>query len=197
FNLYDRAKSLGIIPEGNLFQAADLLNQAVALDPNFFPAYCQLAYVHDELYYLRVDRSPARLALAEGAIAAAFRLRPDAGEAHLARGEHLYRGYLDYHGALAELETARQRLPYDARLFELKGYIERRRPGGNQEEALRNLERAIELDPRNFLVLQQTALSCDYLGRYADEEAVLDRMLTIRPDDAPTKAMRATAELDW
>jgi tetratricopeptide (TPR) repeat protein len=55
----------------------------------------------------------------------------------------------------------------------------------------------IELDPRNFLVLQQIALSCDYLGRYADEEAVLDRMLTIRPDDAPTKAMRATVELDW
>src|SRR4029077_20385818 len=35
FDLYNRAKSLGIIPEGNLFQAADLLNQAVAHDPNF------------------------------------------------------------------------------------------------------------------------------------------------------------------
>ncbi len=34
---------------------------------------------------------------------------------------------------LAELEIARQTLPNDARLFELKGYIERRRPGGNQE----------------------------------------------------------------
>src|SRR5207244_8167759 len=32
FELYSRAKSLGIIPEGNLFQAADLLNQAVAHD---------------------------------------------------------------------------------------------------------------------------------------------------------------------
>ena len=33
----------------------------------------------------RFDRTPARLALAEAAIEAAFRLRPDAGEAHLAR----------------------------------------------------------------------------------------------------------------
>ena len=140
-------------------QAADLLNQAVAHDPTFFQAYCQLAWVHDELYHLRVDRTPARLALAEAAIEAAFRLRPDAGEAHLARAGHLYRGYLDYDGALTELEIARQTLPNDARLFELKGYIERRRPDGNQEEALRNLERAIDLDPRNFLVLQQTALS--------------------------------------
>src|SRR5262249_43942644 len=127
FDLYNRAKSLGIIPEGNLFQAADLLNQAVAQDPNFFPAYCQLAYVHDQLYYLRVDRTATRLALGEAAIEAAFRLRPDAGEAHLARAEHLYRGYLDYDGALAELETAGQTLPNDARLFELKGYIDRRR----------------------------------------------------------------------
>ena len=197
FGLYSRAKSLGIIPEGNLFQAADLLNQAVGHDATFFQAYCQLAYVHDELYHLRVDRTPARLALAEAAIEAALRLRPNAGEAHLARAGHLYWGYLDYGGALRELEIARQTLPNDARLFELKGYIERRRPGGNQEEALRNLERAIDLDPRNFLVLQQTYLSYYNLGRYADQEAVLDRMLAIRPNDTETKATRAFVELDW
>ena len=55
FDLYSRGKSLGIIPEENLFQAADLLNQAVARDPTFFQAHCQLAYVHDELYHLHVD----------------------------------------------------------------------------------------------------------------------------------------------
>jgi tetratricopeptide (TPR) repeat protein len=102
---------------------------------------------------------PERLALAEAAIESAFRLRPDAGEAHLARAAHLYRGYRDYGGALAELETARQTLPNDARLFELKGYVERRRPGGDQEEALRNLERAIDLDPRNAFILQQASVS--------------------------------------
>jgi TolB-like protein/Flp pilus assembly protein TadD len=195
FDLYTRAKSLGIIPEGNLFLAAELLNRAVARDPTFFQAYCELAYVHDELYHLHVDRTPARLALAEAAVEAAFRLRPDAGEAHLARAGHLYRGYLDYSGALKELEIARRTLPNDARLFELKGYIERRRPDGNQEEALRSLERAIDLDPRNFLVLQQTALSYFFLGRYADQAAVLDRMLAIRPDDVEEKVTRAFVDL--
>ena len=53
---------------------------------------------------------------------------------------------------LAELEIARKTLPNDPRLFELKGYIERRRPGGNQEKALRELERAIDLDPRNSII---------------------------------------------
>src|SRR5262249_9213211 len=87
--------------------------------------------------------------------------------------------------------------PNDARLFELKGYIERRRPGGNQEEALRNLERAIDLDPRNVFILQQTALSYDYLRRYREEENILGRLLTIRPDDIERKARRALVELDW
>jgi TolB-like protein/DNA-binding winged helix-turn-helix (wHTH) protein/Tfp pilus assembly protein PilF len=206
FDLYSQAKNLVLVfgkvsddanDRENLLRAADLLNQAVARDPTFFQAYCELAYVHDELYHLHLDRTAARLALAERALAAAFRLRPDAGEAHLARAEHLYRGYLDYSGALRELEIARQTLPNDARLFELRGYVERRRPNGNQEEALRNLERAIDLDPRNFLVLQQTALSYFFLGRYADEAAVLDRMLAIWPDDAETKVTRAFVDLYW
>ena len=205
FELYGRAKNLVLAwsfssnekDKRNLLQAADLLNQAVAHDPTFFQAYCQLVWLHDELYHLRFDRTPARLALAEAAIESALRLRPDGGEGHLARAGHLYRGYLDYQGALAELEIARQTLPNDARLFELKGYIERRRPGGNQEEALLNLERAIDLDPRNVLLLQQTALSYDALRRYRDEEAILDRLLAVLPNDVERKAGRAFVELDW
>jgi TolB-like protein/predicted Ser/Thr protein kinase len=203
FDLYSRAKNLVLAwnssttEKGYLLQAADLLNQAVAHDPTFFQAYCQLAWIHDQLYFFRMDRTPERLALAEVAIESAFQLRPDSGEAHLARADHLYYGYLDYNGALAELETARKTLPNDPRVFELKGYIERRRPGGNQEEALRNLERAIERDPRNVLLLQQTARGYDSLRRYANEEAILDRALAIKPDDVYLRAWRAFVELDW
>ena len=204
FDLYSRARNLILAwsfsttqsDKRNLSQAADLLNQAVAHDPTFFQAYCQLAWVHDELYHFRADRTPARLALAEAAIDAAFHLRPHAGEAHLARAGHLYRGYRDYDGALVELETARQTLRNDARLFELKGYIERRRPGGNEEEALRNLERAIDLDPRNFLLLEQTAITYRDLRRYAEEEAILNRALAIAPNDVETKLERVQVELD-
>jgi TolB-like protein/predicted Ser/Thr protein kinase/Flp pilus assembly protein TadD len=203
FNLYSRVKNLVLTwnssatDRRSLLQAADLLNQAVTHDPTFFQAYCQLAWVHDELYHFRFDRTSERLALAEAAIEAAFRLRPDAGELHVARAGHLYRGYLDYDGALAELESARETLPNDARLFQLKGSIERRRPGGNQEEALRNFERAVDLDPRNVLLLQQTAFSYDYLRRYRQEEATIDRMLAIEPNDVETKLARAFVELDW
>jgi serine/threonine protein kinase/tetratricopeptide (TPR) repeat protein len=201
FALYSRAKNLLLMTSfsgsarANLLQATDLLNQAVAHDPSFFQAYCQLAHTHDLLYFLGSDRMPASLALAEAAIDAAFRLRPNAGEAHLARAENLYCGYLNYDGALAELEVADKTLPNDPRLFELKGYIQRRQ--GRWEDSTRNLERAIDLDPRNILTLQQIAISYEVLRRYAEEKSMLDRVLAIEPNDVETKLARAFVELDW
>jgi TolB-like protein/Tfp pilus assembly protein PilF/predicted Ser/Thr protein kinase len=201
FDLYARAKNLLLmtIPsstaKAKLLQAVDLLNQAVARDPSFFQAYCELAYAHDLLYFFRDDHTPARLALAEAAIKAAFRLRPDAGEAHLAHAENLYRGYLDYDAALAELEVAGQKLPNDARILEMKGYIERRQ--GRWEESTRNLERAINLDPRNFFTLRQIAISYGFLRRYPEAASALDRALSIEPNDVVTQLARAFVELDW
>src|SRR5712664_4098518 len=86
FDLYSRAKNLNLstsfsaIGGKNLLQAADLLSQALARDPSFFLAQCQLAYAHDHLYFLGIDHTPGRLALAEAAVNAAVRLWPDAGE---------------------------------------------------------------------------------------------------------------------
>ena len=65
--------------------------------------------------------------------------------------------YRDYDGALAELEVVRSTMPNSPRVFELTGYIARRR--GAHEEGVRNLKRAVELDPRNFFTLQQLAIS--------------------------------------
>jgi TolB-like protein/class 3 adenylate cyclase/Tfp pilus assembly protein PilF len=197
FQLYAQAKNVLAIrnARANLLEAADLLNQAIAHDPSFFQAYCQLAHTHDRLYFLGYDHAPARLALAEKAIEAAFRLRPNAGEAHLARAQNLYRGYLDYDGALAELELAGQTLPNDAGVFELKGYIQRRQ--GKQKEAVRSLERAIDLDPRNTFTLQQIALSYHHLRRFAEEKSVLDRALAIEPNDVDIKVARAFVDFHW
>jgi len=201
FDLYTRGKNLLLTTTfsssagANLLQAADLLNQAVARDPAFVEAYCQLAWTHDLLYLFGLDHTPARLALADAAVQAAFRLRPDAGEVHLAHAQNLYRGYLDYNGALAELEVARHSLPNDSRIFELTGYIQRRQ--GRWEESTRNLERAADLDPRNVDILQQIALSYADLRRYADEKLALDRALAIEPNDAEMRETRASADFDW
>jgi tetratricopeptide (TPR) repeat protein len=201
FDLYIRAKNLFLAAsfsnrgKEDLLNAADLLNGAVALDPSFFQAYCQLAWTHGLLYHLGHDHSPGRLALAEAAIQAAFRVKPNAGEAHLVRGENLYRGYLNYDGALAELEIARQSLPNDPRVYELEGYIERWQ--GKHEEALRSLQKAADLDPRNTSTLQQIANSYILLLRYAEAKSAFDRALAIEPNDVVTKVAGAWVEFEW
>ena len=138
---------------------------------------------------------PSRLASAEAALQAAIQLRPDAGETHLARAQYLYYCPRDYAIALAELENARRSLSNDPRILELTGYILRRR--GQQEEGLRNLEKALELDPRNYYIMQQIALSYQFLRRYPEEAAILDRALTIIPKDVATKVQRALVDFYW
>src|SRR6266516_5364931 len=198
FDLYTRAKNILLTSargKAGYLLAVDLLNQAVARDPSFFDAHCQLAFAHDALYFFGYDHTSARVALAEAALQAASRLRPEAGETHLARGQNLYWGYRDYDGALAELGVARQTLPNDARIFGLTGYIQRRQ--GHWEESTRNLERAAELDPRDTETLQLgVAANYWFLRRYAEVKSVLDRALAIEPNDAARKIARAFVELD-
>ena len=201
YDFYNQAKAIiagsafGAGFGDKLAEAVRLLDQAVAKDPNFVLAYCDLAWVHDFTYFSGVDHSPGRLALAEKAVKTALRLRPDSGEAHLAQAQHLYQGYLEYDKALAELDIAARTLPNDPRVFETSGYIIRRQ--GHQEEGLRKLQRAVELDPRNFATLQQIALSYEALRRYSEMTEALDRALSIVPNDIDTKISRAQADLDW
>ena len=72
---------------------------------------------------------------------------------------------------------ARRALPNSADVFRYTGMIDRRE--GHWDEATRNLERALELDPRNFFTLQQLALAYGWQHHYADEARTYDRALTI------------------
>ena len=65
------------------------------------------------------------------------------------------------------------------------GYIQRRQ--GRWEESIRNLERALELDPRNLNTLDQIGVSYGVVRRYAEQKSKLDRILTIEPNNVAVK----------
>ncbi len=201
FDLYSRAKTLiltttyNALGTENLNKAVDLLQQALARDPRFHLAYCELAYAHDNLYVLGLDHTPKRRALAEAALQDALRLSPDSGATHLAIAQKHYMVDLDYDEALAELKIASRSLPNDPRIPELTGYILRRR--GQHDEGLRYLQRSLDLDPRNYFTLQQISVSYQYLRRFAEQVLVLDRAHAIQPDDLDTKTARALVDLYW
>jgi serine/threonine protein kinase/tetratricopeptide (TPR) repeat protein len=175
------------------FQAVDLLNQAVTRDPSFLLAYCRLAEAHDALYFRGDDRTPNRLALAKAAIDTAFRLKPDSGEAHFALADHLYHGYFDYDRARHELAIALRTLPNNARIFELSAPIDRRQ--GRWHDAVRNHERAMELDPRNVTSLITAAVTYRSLRDYGQALAIFDRIIALEPKNILYRLRRARVEL--
>jgi TolB-like protein/Tfp pilus assembly protein PilF len=189
--LIDKALDEGV--EKNEFQAVDLLNQAVARDPGFLLAYCRLAEAHDDLYFQNVDRTPNRLALAKAAIDAAFRLKPDSGEAHLALATHLYFGYFDYDRARDELAIALRTLPNNARLFEWSALIDRRQ--NRWHDAVRNHERAVELDPRNVRILDEAGVTYFCLRDYEQWRRTLDRAIALEPNNIGYRLQRALSEV--
>jgi TolB-like protein/Tfp pilus assembly protein PilF len=201
YDLYERAKTvienstINLPLHESLVEAVRLLNQALERDPTFALAYYQLAHAHDLIYFAGADHTPARLAMADGAIRALDRLRPNSGEAHLAIAKHYYWGYLDYDRARVELELAKESLPNDPLPFLLAGFIDRRQ--SRWEESTKNLERAVELDPQYPLVLEQISRSYICLRRYADAERVLDRAIAAAPTEAGLQTSRGLVELYW
>jgi TolB-like protein/class 3 adenylate cyclase/cytochrome c-type biogenesis protein CcmH/NrfG len=201
YDLYLHAQSLfadssnQVQARANLTQAARFLDEAVARDARFLVAWCLLARVHGNIYVDGFDHTPARLEMARGAIDNALRLQPDSGEAHLALADYYYHGFRDYDRARTELTNARRTLPNSAEVFEYTGYIDRRQ--GHWDKATRNLERALELDPRNFFTLAQVALLYHWQHRYADEVRTYDRALTIVPGHPLTRMLRSAAAVDW
>ena len=137
----------------------------------------------------REDDAKSDLALAKSAIDTAFRLKPDAGEAHLALALHFYHGYFDYDKAHRELATAARTLPNNARIFELGGLIDRRQR--RWQEAAREFERAMELDPRNVEILRAAAVTNELMRNYVREKAIVDRIISLEPNNVEHGARRA------
>jgi len=91
-----------------------------------------------------------------------------------------------YASALALAEDLERWLKHEPILARRIGVI-----GRGKKWLQRNLERAIQLDPRNIQLLQQTASTYENLRRYADEKALWDRALSLEPGDIQTKTALA------
>jgi TolB-like protein/Flp pilus assembly protein TadD len=185
FDLYLQAKELiktfhdSTNWSETLLKAVRLLDEAISRDPNFALAYCWRTNAHDSLYWYGLDRTQTRLELAQASVQRALALAPDLGEAHLAQALVYYHGNRDYTRAFQELALANRTLPNSAEVYSLAGSIARRQ--GHWDDALRNLEKAFELDPRNPRIVNSLSIVYDLLRRYDDEGAVFDRATAANP----------------
>jgi TolB-like protein/Tfp pilus assembly protein PilF len=192
YDLYLRARALDNLvddPNGQTFlgQAVPLLEEAIERDPNFLLAYCLLVEVHTDLYWGGFDHTPARLEQARVTLEKAERIRPDAGEVHYEKGVFAYHGHRDYEGARREFELARRTLPNSSRLALIIGAVDRRQ--GRWDEAVKNLTRAVELDPRDSVSLEEAGFTFTRMRRYAEAAPLLERATAVNPNDLYARAI--------
>ena len=186
YDLYLRARDLDDQTNNpnareSLLQAITLLDEAVRRDPGFLRAYCLMAQTHLDLYWSGFDHTDQRRELARVALQKAEAIQPDAGEVHWIKGLYAYHGFRDYDQALVELPLAKKLLPNEARIYVLEGAIDRRT--ARWAEALSNFSRAVELDPRNFIVLMEAASTFQGMRRYSEAQHLYEQALTVQPND--------------
>jgi TolB-like protein/class 3 adenylate cyclase/Tfp pilus assembly protein PilF len=164
-----------------LFQGLSLLEEAVRRDPNFYLAYCLMAEIDLDLYWGGFDHTPGRRDRALSALKQAERISPDAGEVHLRKADYAYHGFRDYGSARTELELARRSLPNSSRLHTMIGAIDRRQ--ARWDDAVRDFDRAVELDPRDFTTLSEAGYTYAALHRYSQARTLIQQAAALLPKD--------------
>jgi TolB-like protein/class 3 adenylate cyclase len=168
-----------------LLQGISLLEEAVRRDPNFYLAYCLICEINLDIYWGGFDHTPGRRDQALAALKQAERINPDAGEVHMQKAHYAYHGFRDYETARAELELARRSLPNSSRLFVLTGAVDRRQ--ARWDDALRNFDRAVELDPRDLITLQETSSTYAALRRFPRATQLIQQAVNLSPKDPFTR----------
>jgi serine/threonine-protein kinase len=180
YALYLRGVELlrhNVVPQ--LREAVTALERAVELDPEFAQAHAKLSLAHTELFWFYGDRTAERLRRAKAAADRAIAINSNLPEAYEALGVYYYHGSLDYDGALRELDKALQARPNNPDALFFKAFVQRRM--GRWREAVADMTRAMELDPRAPGYMADVALTHFLLRDFAKAEEVADRALIVNP----------------
>jgi tetratricopeptide (TPR) repeat protein len=161
-------------------EVVGLYEKAVALDPTFLAAWCELTRHHCLMYHINFDRTEARLAHAKAALDHAEAIDATHPLTRLARGYYYYHGYRDYDRALVEFNAVVDARPNDAEAIYAVALIERRR--GQLEESARHMEHAVELDPKNSEILSNLADTYDAMRLPDRAQETFDRALAVVKD---------------
>jgi eukaryotic-like serine/threonine-protein kinase len=182
--------------EGPDLRAAEgLYEKAIARDSSFALAHAQLSLTHDLLYWFGYDRTEERLTKQKEAAQEAIRLRDDLAEGHLALGFYYYHARLDYERALEAFEAARKRQPSNGTVYFGIGAVHRRQ--GKWSEAVADIKRSVELNPRSASDLTEMASTFMALRAYAEAEPYLTRAIEVSPDQVRPRGVKAWLYVLW
>ena len=149
-----------------------LLEEAVALDPEFTRAWAMLVghLSHANFYN---EHDPAEIARAEEILDTINRLAPGSADDWLAQALYTYYVIRDFDQALVLIDRARELVPSDVTLLEIKSWIQRRQ--GDLEGRIETFRLARKLDPKEPQWSASLVNSLIAVHRYDEAEEELDK----------------------
>ena len=159
-------------------RAAELLEEAIALDPNSAAAHASLGFAYLSVTFLEGPRDP----FAEKARAVTRRaldLDPKIAEAHAVLGRILLHFDLDVEEGLREMRRAFELNPSNP--FVLHCYSQVLADEGRFDEALQVADLSLAQDPTSVLATRDKALILYLAGRYEESVAMSRRTLELDP----------------
>jgi TolB-like protein/Tfp pilus assembly protein PilF/class 3 adenylate cyclase len=176
-------------------EAAGSYAQAVQLDPNFGSAWARLAVIRSFLFFNGLEPTINTPAAVKVASDRAMALAPDVGESWVAQGAYRYRVLRDFEGAVTAFQRAQSLLPNSSYVLQNLGFVLRR--VGRWQDAEVQYKKALEIDPLNGTLLASMAGEFyNYLRRFDDGFAVIDRAIAISPESETARADKANLYLN-
>jgi tetratricopeptide (TPR) repeat protein len=181
---FPMTRSVMLLGSGDPAQAQSGLMDALALNPNYLPAYVGL--IHIALGQKNFAEAGRLLRLAE-------RVDSEDADVLIAHGS-LLQAQGDADGALAKFTQAGERNPDSVLAMTSLGfaYLQKRLPAFAQQA----LQRAKTLAPASPALLRALA-QCHLLqDQFTEAEAVVDELLALRPEDFGARALRSQLRAD-
>ena len=200
FQLYLQGKFYGErTTQADTDKAIDLLQRALAIDPDFALAWAELSRIHQVqagFGFAPIDEGYER---ARAAAQQALRLVPDLAEGHIELGRVLQAHDWNWGAADASLRRALELAPGDAKALRamagLAGIL------GRLDEGLELMRKAVALDPLSARTHRQAALLYYQANRLDDTAAAFQLALDLSPNAglshaflAITRVMQGRAE---
>ncbi len=162
--------------EADLAKAQDFFQQALALDPNYAPAWAAEGSIAVRRIANGFITEQEGLAAARAAAAKALQLDPTNGDACAVRGNDQFIN-LKWREADATFSHCRQIAPDNSNV--LLGVAILARQLGRDEESLAIFHQVLERDPLNFLAGRYLARTLYHAGRLGDAEAAIRHVIDI------------------
>jgi len=191
YEAYLHAKTILNSPDYNekkYKEAGVWAKTAVENDPEFALAWAMLVGIHGQAIWMGFDQSPERYQAVQDALSKASQYGPFLPETLAARGEYLYRIENDFHAAEIAFRSASKAKPGDTELLKRLAYTQRRT--GKWDQAVSNLQLAIELDPDDLqsrTILAETLIGMHEFDRV---EPLLNAWIEKNPQAMDIKSFK-------